>query len=158
VYSDLNNANYVAGDAFNDDLWNDIATKLTIAPVAIFAEGFMQYTSKAERDRLFKNVREILTKCGGCFFFEDSLTFHPEIYDHDSGSSTQAISKKMQSISKNSNLTKYISQESLTAELESYGFDIERASPVKDLESESFDNAGSEILNIFKHWKLTIRK
>ena len=152
-----NNQNiiYMHGNVFQKDIWQKIWKKIDKEnKIAIFAEGFMQYTDKNQRKFLLGQIKKVLKKIGGAFFFEDSLTFHPEFKKIKK---LKNISKKMSRLSKNKNLLKYISQEELTKEFETAGFQISRINAYNDLVSKDYqNNVAKSVISNFKHWQLTL--
>ncbi len=151
---------FVQGNVFDRKTWYSIGHHAfqnfsEEKPVGIFAEGFMQYTNPEQRKYLLDQMRPLLEEFGGFFFFEDSLTFHPEFSEIPE---MRALSERMSKISKNDQLTNYISQEGLTHEFESYGFYVERMpAPLDNLTSRDLDDEGREVLSRFQHWILTPR-
>ncbi|MBU6431099.1 hypothetical protein KGQ29_01850, partial [Patescibacteria group bacterium] len=96
----------------------------------------------------------ILIKNKGSFFFEDSLTFHPEFSNMVA---LKALSRKMSQISGNNNLLKYISQEELTKEFKDFGFKIKRIKAYSNLMSKSYNKKKAKlIIKNFKHWQLSL--
>lgn len=114
----------------------------------------MQYTDKKQRKFLLGQIKEILKITGGKFFFEDSLTFHPEF---EKMGDFKNLSKKMSQIGKNKNLLNYTSQEDLTKEFEKMGFKISRIPAYSKLISKHYPNGSAKfIISKFKHWQLSL--
>lgn len=149
-----NNTSYIAGDIFTNLVWRKISRELLKGRIGIFAEGFMQYTNKKQRAFLLKKIKVILIKNKGSFFFEDSLTFHPEF---PNTATFKDLTKKMSQISGNNNLLKYISQEDLTKEFKDFGFKIKRIKAYSNLMSKSYNTKEAKfIIKNFKHWQLSL--
>lgn len=155
IFKDKNNKiSYIAGDIFKNSVWNKINRELLKGRIGIFAEGFMQYTNKKQRAFLLEKIKVILTKNKGSFFFEDSLTFHPEF---SCISTLKVLSRKMSQTSGNNNLLKFISQEELTKEFNDLGFKIKRIKAYSNLMSKSYNTEESKfIIKNFKHWQLSL--
>ncbi len=143
---------YVGGDIFKEDTWKSIESKLIGTPTTIFGEGFMQYTDPEQRAFLAVQIKRILNRTGGLWFFEDSLTFHTEFAQNQE---IRAMSEMMVQKSGNSQLLQHISQKSLENELRNYGFKVERIPAPTDLETPELDELGKRTLKQFKHWVLT---
>lgn len=145
---------YIAGDIFSKTTWQKIQKEILKKPIGIFAEGFMQYTNKRSRVFLLGEIKDILTKNGGSFFFEDSLTFHPEFSNIKT---LKGITEKMFQISRNKNLHKYISQGELTREFERLSFKVKRIKAHGNLNSGSYNTEESRlVIKKFKHWQLSV--
>lgn len=113
----------------------------------------MQYTNKKQREFLLQKIKVILIKNNGSFFFEDSLTFHPEFSNIVI---SKDLTRKMSQISGNNNLLKYVSQEELAKEFKDIGFKIKRIAP-DNLTSQSYNEKEAKlIIKNFKHWELKL--
>ena len=146
------NTRYISGNVFEEKTWKNIKDKLKKEPTIIFCEGVMMYTSKKQRDFLFKQIKEILNKNKGFFFFEDSLRFHPEFKEDEK---FKLFQRRISSLSKNKEYEQKISQTQLIRELESYGFEVKRKSTNMDLSTIDFDQEGKDIIKKFKMFILT---
>lgn len=146
---------YLHGNIFQKDVWQKIRKKIDKEnKIAIFVEGFMQYTDKIQRKFLLGQIKKVLKKTGGIFFFEDSLTFHPELKKMEN---LKNLSKKMSRLSGNKNLLKGVSQEELTKEFETEGFQISRINAYNDLVSKDYQNSvAKSVISNFKHWQLSL--
>jgi len=147
----LRKVTYISGEIFEDSTWEKIQKHLVKRPTVVFCEGFMQYTNPQKRKYLTKKILPII-QGGGIWFFEDSLTFHPEFSNI---SELRALSERMKRISKNKQLTNYITQEDLTKELESYGLNIQRKPSFNEISSPDYSQEGKIVLGNFKNWILT---
>jgi len=145
---------YVAGDVFDSDTWSALKSFIKPGlPVAIFAEGFLIYSSQEQRRFLGEQIAAILAKNGGLFFVEDALRFHPEL---------QRIPKinkftiALTNSSKNTNYSEAITQEWLTQEWQDMGFIVKRMEPERKLETV-YSTEDEQILNTLKHWLIFAR-
>ncbi|NEP14314.1 MAG: hypothetical protein F6K14_29790 [Symploca sp. SIO2C1] len=145
---------YVAGDIFASSTWSKLKGLVKPGvPVAIFAEGFLIYSSQEQRQFLGEQIREILADNGGMFFMEDSLRFHPEVQEIPKIKNfTIALSNR----SKNTNYSKSITQEDLTKEWHDMGLIVKRREPDKKLET-AYSREDEEVLDTLKHWLLFAR-
>jgi len=138
---------YIAGDIFLSNTWERIKKHINPKqPTIIFGEGFFIYTTKEQRVMLAKEILP-LTGNEGCLFFEDSLRYHPE---WDLTNNTQKGIKGILQTSKSKAYSEKISQEELTKEWESYGFKVERRTPI-------YVKANSDIAKKLKTWVLKQR-
>jgi hypothetical protein len=148
---------YVPGNIFDEESWDEIAAKLRPGSVVIFSEGFMLYTSEKERDTLAKYVKRILGEHGGYFVFEDSTRFHPEFIQYPN---FRQFFEKLSNSSKRD--MQAVSQEDMTAEWEDRGFKVERIAEDLPLSSEEKLPELSEEIDLikknYKMWKLSLAK
>ena len=145
---------YVAGDVFDSHTWSILRSLIKPGlPVAIFAEGFLIYSSQEQRQFLGEQIRAILAEHEGLFFVEDALRFHPEL---------QRIPKIKQftidltNRSKNTNYSEALTQEALTQEWQDLGFIVNRREPEKKLETV-YSREDKEVLDTLKHWLLCVQ-
>ncbi|NEP62198.1 MAG: hypothetical protein F6K31_35525 [Symploca sp. SIO2G7] len=145
---------YVAGDVFDSHTWSRLYSLLKPGlPVAIFAEGFLLYSSQEQRRFLGEKIHTILAEHDGLFFMEDSLRFHPEFQGIPKITNfTIALTNR----SKNTNYSKTITQEALTQEWQDMGFIVKRIEPEKNLET-AYSAEDKQILDTLKHWLLFAR-
>lgn len=144
------NYTILSGNLLKDSTWKKINNILLSEKTALFSEGFMQYLSKEERKFVFLKIHYILKKLDGIFFFDDSPKYHKDNLILNN------LSTKMRTISKNNEISSYISQEDLTKEILSYGFKIKRFSVVKRLVSNELDKSGKIVMNKYKFWILSV--
>lgn len=119
------NIEYLGGNILSEDTFDRIENSLDNGPVAIFSEGLMMYMDEENRERLASSIKKILEKHGGAFFFEDNTTFNPE-YKKRLGSIISGLHKKLASKGKTNVHQKTWTQEEITQEFESLGFNIQR--------------------------------
>jgi len=125
IKPDIDRISYIEGNLLAEKTQNEIQTKLSSGPVAIFSEGLMMYLSEEDRAKLGSFVKEILTQHGGVFFFEDNTTFNPD-FRQRIGPIIAQLHKKLASAGKTSTHQKSWTQQQVTQEFETMGFDIER--------------------------------
>jgi O-methyltransferase involved in polyketide biosynthesis len=143
----------IGGNIYDDKVWDAVHNKLSLSrEVGMFAEGFMMYTSFEDRKCLFEKISDLLKEAGGKFWFEDSLTFHPELENVG----FRGFSRKMGSVGNNKNIANYLGQDVLTEEILDFGFDIERVPAYLNLSSRDFDEKGKRVLSRFKTWVLSL--
>ncbi len=147
---------YAPGNVYDHEVWVDIESKLKEGPILVFSEGFMLYTTKAERDKLSDEVKLLLENHGGHFMFEDSTRFHPEFISHPN------FKPFFDKLSQGSNRDLgAISQEEMTREWEERGFVVERVPEDVDLSSEDQLPELVEEIDLikknYKMWKLSLK-
>ena len=138
---------YIAGDAFSSDTWKKIKKLIDPKqPTIVFGEGFFIYTTKDQRKKIAKEILPLIGK-GGCLFFEDSIRYHPE----------WKLDSKLQSgingiiqTSKSVNYNQKISQEELTQEWKSYGFQVTRRPAI-------YIKTNEDVAKKFRTWVLSLK-
>lgn len=145
---------FVPGNIFEEETWVKIEDKLNEGPVAIFTEGFILYTTEAERDRLAKYIKSILEKHGGYFLFEDSMRYHPELNNPNFKTFLARLSQVSQ------REMNAITQEEMKQEWEDRGFEVERVPENIPLVSEKELPVTNDELEVtrknFQMWKLSL--
>jgi hypothetical protein len=73
------NLHFAPANALNLDELKAASNLLPDGPLTIISEGFMPYLSMEEKKIFLKNVREILSKRGGCFITSDIVVLNRNI-------------------------------------------------------------------------------
>lgn len=144
----------IGGDLYDSETWDKIHDSISEGiKTCVFANGFMMYTNEKDRAKLASYLIQLLRKNGGSYFFEDSLTFHPEFSKHKD---LRVLSERMSRISKK-DLTNYLTQDGLTEEFRDLGFNVARTPAYSNLTSKDIDGEGRVVIKEFRNWILTPR-